>query len=216
MLSVGHACTAVQHCKRPRRPVRLAAGVIVLALLGGAPSSAGATVSFSTAPNVPNLPAVTLNAKAQTANATMANWGVTQTTSQAGWNVTAIGDSSGGKSAVFKVYCPNASCGTDPAGYVTGGATLSANSLTLHSTSASWTGGTGTQPTHTCSAGCNLDTVAAVKIASASTAVGLTTWTTTAYSATSLALSLPTTLRTPKQAGEIYHLDLIWTLNTGP
>ena len=188
----------------------------LLVLLAVTAATASAAVSFSTAPHLPTLPAVTLNAKAQTVNATMANWGVAQTTTQAGWNVTVAGDSSTGKSAVFKVYCPNSSCGSDPAGYVTGGATLPANSLSLNSTGASWTGGTGTQPTHSCGSGCKLDTAAAVKIASASTAVGLTTWTTTSYSATSLALSLATTIRAPKQTGEIYHLDLIWTLNTGP
>jgi hypothetical protein len=182
-----------------------------------APAPASAAVSFSTAPNAPNLPSVTLNGQAKTLNAAMANWGVTQTTIQSGWNVTVQGDASAGKSAVFKVYCPNASCGTDtgPA-YVTGGSTLAANSLKLNSTGASWTTGTGTAPTHSCNAGCNVDAAAPVKVASASTSVGLTTWSTIAYSATSLALSVPTTIRTPKQTGEVYRLDLIWTLNTGP
>jgi hypothetical protein len=189
----------------------------VAALAALAPGAASATVSFSTAPNAPNLPSLTLNAQAKTLNATMANWGVTQATTQSGWNVTVQGDTSAGKSAVFKVYCPNASCGTDtgPA-YVTGGSTLAANSLKLNSTSADWTTGTGTKPTHSCNSGCNVDAAAPVKVASAATTVGLTTWSTTAYSATSLALSVPTTIRIPKQTGEIYRLDLIWTLNTGP
>ena len=201
---------------RRRRRYALAAACLALALASAMPSAAGAAVAFSTAPNVPNLAAVTLNAQAKTVNGTMANWSAQQTGSQTGWNVTVQGDASAGKSAVFKVYCPNASCGTDPAGYVAGGSTLAANSLKLTSTGAGWTGGTGTQPTHSCGAGCNVDSAAAVKIASASTTVGLTTWTTSAYSATSLALSVPTTTRTPKQAGEVYRVDLVWTLTTGP
>ena len=188
----------------------------VVALCIGASGSASAAVSFSTAPNAPNLPSVTLNGQAQTINATMANWGVSQTATQSGWNVTVQGDTAAGKSAVFKVYCPNASCGPDPTGYVAGGTTLPANSLKLNSTGAGWTGGTGTQPTHSCGSGCNMDAAAPVKVASASTAVGLTTWTTSGYAATSLALSAPTTIRRPPQTGEVYRVDLLWTLSTGP
>ena len=69
--------------------------------------------------------------------------------SGAGWNVTVNGDGSGGKSAVFKQYCPNATCGTDTGpGYIAGGATLPAGSLSLNSTGASWstTGGSGAAP----------------------------------------------------------------------
>jgi hypothetical protein len=188
----------------------------VVALAAITPAPARAAVSFSTAPNVPNLPAVTLNAQTQFDFATMANWGVSQTSTQSGWNVTVQGDSSAGKSPVFKAYCPNASCGSDPTGYVTGGATLAANSLKLNSTGAGWTTGTGTKPTHSCNSGCNVDAAAPVKVASASTAVGLTTWATTAYSGVSLALTVPTTTRTPSQTGEVYRVDLVWTLNTGP
>lgn len=191
--------------------------VILVALPALIPAGANATVAFTTAPNVPNFATVTLNGQAQTPNATMANWGVSQTTIGTGWNVTVQGDTSAGKSAVFKVFCPNATCGTDSGpGYVTGGSTLPADSLKLNSTGASFTGGIGTLPTHSCNAGCNVDSGTAVKVASASTAVFLTTWTTSSYSATSLALTLPTTIRAPLQTGEIYHLDLIWTLNTGP
>lgn len=182
-----------------------------------APAGANATVAFTTAPKPPNFSTLTLNGQSQTLNATMANWGVSQTTTKTGWNVTVQGDPSAGKSAVFKVFCPNATCGTDTGpGYVTGGSTLAANSLKLKSTGASFTGGTGTLPTHSCNAGCNVDSAVAVKVATASTGVSLTTWTTSSYSATSLALSVPTTIRAPRQTGEIYHLDLIWTLNTGP
>jgi hypothetical protein len=215
-LTAPRALTAAR--SRPKRCLGVGLALAsVVALAASAPPPAGAAVSFSTAPNAPNLPSVTLNAQAKTVNATMANWGVSQTSTQSGWNVTVQGDASGGKSPVFKVYCPNTTCGTDtgPA-YVTGGSTLPANSLKLNSTGAGWTTGTGTKPTHSCNSGCNVDASAPVKVASATTAVGLTTWTTATYSATSLALSVPTTIRTPAQTGEVYHLDLVWTLNTGP
>lgn len=188
----------------------------VVALCIAAPGPASAAVSFSTAPNAPNLPSVTLNGQAQTINGTMANWGVTETLIQSGWNVTVQGDTAAGKSAVFKDYCPNASCGPDPTGYVAGGATLPANSLTLDSTGATWTGGTPPRPTHTCNSGCSLDAATPVKVASSSTVVGLSTWTTSGYGATSLALSVPTTIRRPPQTGEVYRVDLLWTLSTGP
>src|SRR4051794_8115137 len=177
---------AQSYCERCLRGLAL---IPMLAILV-APTAANGTVAFSTVPNAPNLATVALNAQSRTINATMANWGVQQTTSQSGWNVTVNGDASAGKSAVFKRYCSNgaSACGADAANaYVTGGATLAANSLKLNSTAAGWTGGTGTLPTHSCNAGCNVDSAAAVKVASASTSVGLTTWNTTGYSGTSLA-----------------------------
>lgn len=188
---------------------------LVLSLIACAPSEAA--VSFSTAPNVPDLGALTLNGQAQKLNATMANWGVTMTTTQSGWNVTVAGDTAAGKSAVFKQYCPNATCGTDsgPA-YITGGATLPASSLKLNSAGAGWTGNSGTQPVHLCLLGCALDTTTAVKIANATTSVSTGTWNTSTYSSTSIALSVPTTTKTLTQAGEVYRLDLVWTLASGP
>src|SRR4051794_36215098 len=73
------------------------------------------SLAFTTAPDVPNLPALTLNGQAQTLNGTMNNFGVDDATgSGAGWNVTVSGDNSGGKSAVFKQYCTQAGgCGGD-------------------------------------------------------------------------------------------------------
>ena len=200
---------------RPRFAAAAALAAIVAALV--ACSATQAAVSFSANPNVPDLPAVTLNGQAQTKNATMANWGVTLSGSKTGWNVTVNGDSSAGKSAVFKQYCPNATCGTDSGpGYITGGATLPASSLVLNSTGASWTGNSGTTPSHLCNSGCSMDTTSAVKIASATTSVSTGTWSTTGYSATSVAATIPTTTRNLTQSGEVYHLDLVFTLATGP
>jgi hypothetical protein len=190
---------------------------VALAACAVSAPSAEAIVSFSTAPNAPNLPTVTLDGTAQTKHATMANWGVSQTLAVSGWNVTVSGDTGSGESAVFKQYCPNATCGSDTGpGYIAGGATLSSGSLQLDSTGASWTGNIGTPPSHLCNSSCSLDTTTAVKVASASSSTLLGTWTTTGYSSSSLVLSVPTTIKVLTQSGELYHLDLVWTLNTGP
>jgi hypothetical protein len=179
--------------------------------------AAYAAFEFSIAPKLPTLTAVTLNGKSQTVNSTMANFAVIDTRgTKSGWNVTAIGQSGTGKSAVFAQYCPKATCGSDPEGYVTGGQKMAASSLTLNSTGAKFTGGTGTAPTLQCASGCKLDSAAAVKVASAATGgAGETTWTTTGFSATSLALAVATTLRALKNE-EVYRVNILWTLTTGP
>jgi hypothetical protein len=53
-----------------------------------------------------------------------------------------------------------------------------------------------------------------VKIASATATAG-GTWTTTGWSATSLALTAPTTLKVlPNE--EVYRVNILWTLASGP
>jgi hypothetical protein len=180
------------------------------------------SLAFTTAPDVPNLPALTLNGQAQTLNATMNNFGVDDATGGgAGWNVTVSGDNTGGKSAVFKRYCTQAGgCTGDPFGYVAGGATLAANTITLNSTSASFSaqgGTTGTAPTHQCNAGCFVDAAPAspVKVVSAAASAGMGTYATTGWTATSVAAATPSTV-TALPANEVYRVDLLWTLGSGP
>jgi putative surface cell wall-binding protein len=176
----------------------------------------GNAFDFDPAPDLPDLPGVTLNGQAQTTTKKMNSFGVNDTTaSPTGWNVTVVGDSTAGKSAVFKQYCTQTTCGSDPAGYVTGGRTLVANSLTLNSTGASWTGGTGSAPAFTCNSGCFVDHATATKIVSAASGQGTGLWSTSNFSNSSLSLGTPTTLRV-LPANEQYHADLVWTLNSGP
>jgi hypothetical protein len=172
---------------------------------------------FGTAPKLPTLTSVTLNGKSQTVNTTMTNFSVIDTRgTKSGWNVTVIGQAGTGKSAVFAQYCPKLICGTDPEGYVTSGQKMAAGSLTLNSTGAKFSGGTGTAPTLQCSTACKVDNATAVKIASAATGgAGEGTWTTTGFTATSLALAVPTTLKVLKNE-EVYRVNLVWTLSTGP
>jgi hypothetical protein len=180
------------------------------------------TLSLGTSPDVPNFSALTLNGQAQTLTGQMNNFSAIDATGSAtGWNVTVSGDNGSGKSQVFKEYCPNATCGSNSGpGYISGGATLAANSLTLDSTGASFSalsGTTGTGPTHQCNSGCFVDTPAAspVKIVSAAALAGMGTFQTTGYGASSLSLSTPTTVRA-LQSNEVYRVDLVWTLNSGP
>src|SRR4051812_21999283 len=211
----------------------LAAAIAAAALLPSAPPAAAATstdttqfavtagtLAFGTAPDVPNLPALTLTGQSQTLNAQMASFSMSDATgSGSGWNVSVIGDTAGGKSAVFKQYCPSATCGSDTGpGYVAGGATLAANSLTLNSTGAAFTaqnGTTGTAPTHQCGSGCNVDSASSSKVVSAAAGAGMGTYQANSYSATSLALNAPTTVK-GLQTSEVYRVDLVWSLNSGP
>ncbi len=177
------------------------------------------SLSFSAAPALPALSSITLSGQAQTTNTTMTNFGVADATgSGSGWNVTVEGQSGTKKSAVFAQYCPKATCGADAEGYVGGGASLVANSLTLNSTGASFAaqnGSTGAAPTLQCSTACNVDHASAVKIASAAVNGGMGTWLTTGFTATSIALSTPTTLKA-LASEEVYRVNLLWTLSTGP
>ncbi|MFN2616081.1 MAG: WxL domain-containing protein [Thermoleophilaceae bacterium] len=185
-------------------------------LFGLAPATTGA-LAWNVAPSVPDFSTLALNGGAQTLNEQMPDFSVDDTTgSAAGWNVTVNGDAAAGKSPVFKRYCPNTTCGSDSGpGYVSGGATLPADSLKLDTTGASWSGGSGTTPAFQCSAGCSVDAGSATKIVSAAANGGLGPWSTSGFSGTSLALSTPTTTRA-LPASEVYRADVVWSLNSGP
>lgn len=178
------------------------------------------SLSFSTVPALPTLSGVTLNGQAQTTTTQMTNFAVADATgSGSGWDVTVAGLTGAGNSAVFKQYCPTGGgCGTDPQGYVAAGATLAANSLTLDSAGASFAaqnGSTGTAPTLQCASTCNVDSASAVKVASAAVNAGMGTWLTSAFASGSLSLATPTTLKLLSN-GEVYRVNILWTLNTGP
>jgi hypothetical protein len=178
------------------------------------------SLTFSTSPAIPNFPAITLNGGSQTTNATMGNIGVADATgSGSGWNVTVKGEGGSEKSAVFAQYCPEVTkCGVTEKGYVAGGEKLAANSLTLGSTGASETaqsGTTGTAPTLQCSSACNVDAGSAVKIISAAASAGMGTWLAEKFTATSLTLSTPSTLKVLPEK-EQYRVNILWTLGTGP
>jgi WxL domain surface cell wall-binding len=180
----------------------------------------GENLGFGTVPTLPSLGSLQLNGQAQTKTAKMNNFSVIDSpgSSDVGWNVTVQGDSTAGKSAVFKQYCPpgSAPCGADPAGYVTGGRSLVANSLTLSTSGASWSGGTGGTPTFNCSSSaCFVDAASAQKIAAAANSAGTGLWSASGFGNSSVSLATPTTLRV-LPTNELYHADVVWTLNSGP
>ena len=206
----------------------VAALVASMALTGGAAQAAtsndnttfavtAGSLSFSSAPAMPALSGVTLTGAAQTTNTTMTNLTVDDATgSGSGWNVTVNGLVGGGKSAVFKQYCPNPTCGSDSGGpgYIGTGYSLPANSLTLTSTGATFNPST-SAPTYQCSSACNVDSATAVKIISAAASNGMGTFATTGWGGTSLALTTPASLHA-LQTNEVYRVDLVWTLTSGP
>ncbi|MGZ4327525.1 MAG: hypothetical protein ACXVXL_05725 [Solirubrobacteraceae bacterium] len=197
---------------------RVAVGCLVvtatLALTAG--SSMATTVALTTAPTLPALSGVTLNGQTQSTFTLWSNaMKITSSGTNNGWNLTVNGNSAAGKSAVFKQYCPNATCGTHTGpGYVSGGFTLPADSLTLNTSGASWTGAA-PRPAYQCSVSpfCKVDHAAATKVVSASTGVALATWTGSGTSV--LTLATPATLR-KLQTGEVYRVDVVWTLSSGP
>ena len=198
----------------PRVAFGCAAMLATLALTAG--SSMATTVALTTAPNLPTLTGVTLNGQSQS---TLTSWSnamkITSSGTNNGWNLTANGNSAVGKSAVFKQYCPNATCGTDHGpGYITGGFTLPAGSLTMNTSGASWTSAA-PRPAYQCSVSpfCKIDQTTATKVVSASTSVALGAW--TGSGSTVLTLATPASLR-KLQTNEVYRLDVVWTLSSGP
>jgi hypothetical protein len=182
--------------------------------------SAG-SLAFGSSPDVPNLNGVTLNGQSQTTTSSMTSYSVADATgSGSGWNVTVAGDGPSG-SAVFKQYCNSGSAcnsGADPANsYVTSGATLPANSLSLSSSGGTITalnGSTGTGPTHQCSSGCFVDAGSASKLLSAASGAGMGTFQ-AGYAASTLSLATPSNLKS-LPTNEIYRVNLVWSLNSGP
>jgi hypothetical protein len=200
---------------------RLATATIVAAALAlGWPAGASALLqlAFATPPALPTLTTITLAGKTQTTNTKMTNFAIEDTrVLKSGWNVTVQAQSGSGKSAVFAQYCGKAKCGADSEGYVAGGQMLAAESLTLNTTGASLTGGVGSTPALQCNGGCAVDSSSAVKVVSGPSGLSASegTWTTTGFSATSLALTTPAVLRTLANE-EVYRLNILWTLNSGP
>jgi len=186
----------------------------------------GSLTFFTTSPALPVLGGVTLNGEPQTTTTTMSNFTVDDARggAGAGWNVTVASLPTVGTtvSETFKQYCNSASpCGANAAErYVSGGRELPANSLTLKKTTASFTalpGGTGSAPTLECASECHVDHSTPEKVVSAAAGgAGKGGWQTTSFSAASLSLATPMNLYVLPNANEVYRVDIVWTLNSGP
>jgi hypothetical protein len=200
------------------RNTALALITAMVATFVSAGSAGATTLTFSTAPVLGNLSAITLNGATQTTttSTTLGAFAVTSSGTNNGWNMTVASVAGVNKSSVFKEYCPNATCGSDTGpGYVTGGNTLPSGSLTLDTATASMTGSGATKPAFQCGVSpfCTVDTTTPTKIVSASTGSSLTTWTSSGSS--TLSLSTPANLH-KLQTNEVYRVNLVWTLNSGP
>ncbi|MGZ4195783.1 MAG: hypothetical protein ACXVFQ_05180 [Solirubrobacteraceae bacterium] len=197
-----------------RAAVGCVAVIATMAMTAGA--SVATTVAFTTAPTLPTLSGVTLNGQSQTTSSPWSNaMKITSSGTNTGWNLTVNSTSGIGRSAVFKQYCPNTTCGSDSGpGYVTGGFTLPADSLTMNTSGAGWTTA-GTKPAYQCSTSpfCPIDNTTATKVISASASVALGTW--TGSGSTLLTLATPASLR-KLQTGEVYRVNVVWTLGSGP
>ncbi len=176
-------------------------------------------LAFGDVPALPSLGSIELDGMAQTTTAAMTPFTVVDATgSGSGWNLTVEGEPGAGRSAVFAQFCPQAKCGNDPEGYVAGGQTLPPGSLTLTTAGAGFagrSGSTGTAPSLRCATACDVDSGGPVTVASAAREAGLGTWIATGFAPTSLALTTPSTLK-PLPAGEVFRVDAVWSLTSGP
>jgi hypothetical protein len=199
--------------------VSIACGVVLAALALASNAWAVTTLVVNTAPALPALTSVTLNGQTQTTTTTWTmanNIKITSSGTNSGWNVTVGANTTGGThSAVFKQYCPNATCGSDAGpGYVAGGFTLPADSLTWKTGAASWTSAA-PRPAYQCNVSpwCFIDHAAPTKVVSASTSVALGAWTSSGTS--TLSLATPANLR-KLLVNEVYRVDAVWTVSSGP
>jgi hypothetical protein len=178
-------------------------------------------LGFGQPPGV-EVPSLTLKGETQATSTKMANFAVTDASGTAeGWGLTVSGDASPGHSPVLKQFCMLAVCGSlrGPA-YVPSGATLPSDSLMLDSRGAGFTpegGSSGAAPSHQCNTGCFVDAPpdAPSKLVAAGAGGGMGTFRTSGFSNSSLRLVAPRSAR-GLPPGEIYRVDLSWTLNTGP
>ena len=138
-----------------------------------------------------------------------------------GWTITVSSDRGRGRSPVLRQYCPSSSCGKQPGpGYVAGGHKLPPNSLTLDSSGARFHGHSwdaGKPPRNTCGQVCFIDTPAGrpSKIALAQVDAGMGVFEASGFSDDSFRLVAPAS-PDPLPRGQIYRVDVSWTLNTGP
>jgi WxL domain surface cell wall-binding len=216
----------------PRAKLVLRASIVIAAagaVAGGLPAVAAAethedhttfsvtagSLTFAEAPALPTLSSVTINGEAQTTDTTMTNFKVKDATgSGSGWHVSVSGHEGSGLRSKFTQYCPEAACGT--VGYVASGHELAANSLALNSTGASFEPASNA-PSFECSAGCYVDTgnETANKIVSAAEHKGMGSYKAKGWSSESLQLSTPGELYA-LPAHEVYRVDVLWTLSSGP
>ena len=180
------------------------------------------SLGFGASPGLPGISTLVSNDPTQAISSRMANFEVSDASGTGlGFSISVSGDDGPGKSPVLKQYCPAPECGDHAGpGYVADGSTLPADSLTLDSSGATFmpvNGSSGPGPAHQCSAGCFVDAPPSspTKVVAAASGTGMGTFRTSGFSSSSLRLAAPVSTRR-LQTGELYRVDLSWTLNSGP
>jgi hypothetical protein len=173
-------------------------------------------------PDQPGISSPGLDGGPETLSARMPGFEVSDASGAGlGWGITVSGDNRPGKSPVLKQYCPIADCRSGPGpGYVAGGVTLPANSLTVDSSGARFApqrGTIGPPPTYQCEEGCFVDAPpdSPSNLVVAASGAGMGTFRASGFSDSSVRLVAPGFAR-PLPPKETYRVDLSWTLNRGP
>lgn len=219
-----------------RRWIRLLFSVAAISVAAATPFPASAPASddsvqfsvipgslgFGASPGLPGISTLVSDGPGQAISSRMASFEVSDASGTGlGWSISVSGDDGPGKSPVLKQYCPAPVCGDHVGpGYVADGSTLPADSLTLDSSGASFVpvaGSSGPGPAHQCDAGCFVDAPPSspTKVVVAAGGTGMGTFRTSGFSSSSLRLAAPVSTRR-LQSGELYRVDLSWTLNSGP
>jgi hypothetical protein len=219
-----------------RRWIRLLFSVAAISVATATPFPASAPASddsvqfsvipgslgFGASPGLPGISTLVSDGPGQAISSRMASFEVSDASGTGlGWSISVSGDDGPGKSPVLRQYCPASQCGDHAGpGYVADGSTLPADSLTLDSSGASFVpvaGSSGPGPAHQCDAGCFVDAPPSspTKVVVAANGTGMGTFRTSGFSSSSLRLAAPVSTRR-LQTGELYRVDLSWTLNSGP
>ena len=219
-----------------RRWIRLLFSVAAISVAAATPFPASAPASddsvqfsvipgslgFGASPGLPGISTLVSDGPGQAISSRMASFEVSDASGTGlGWSISVSGDDGPGKSPVLRQYCPASQCGDHAGpGYVADGSTLPADSLTLDSSGASFVpvaGSSGPGPAHQCDAGCFVDAPPSspTKVVVAANGTGMGTFRTSGFSSSSLRLAAPVSTRR-LQTGELYRVDLSWTLNSGP
>jgi hypothetical protein len=180
------------------------------------------SVTVPQPPAAPAVPSPALGGEAQAISTRMSDFAVSDASGTGqGYALTVSGNDAPGMSPVLKQYCPDQACGAVPGpGFVPEGTVLPSDSLLLDSSGAIFrpqAGTTGAAPAHECDLGCFVDAPprAPSKVVAAGIGAGMGTFRTDDFSGSSLRLQTPSAVNR-LQAGEVYWVDLSWTLGTGP
>ena len=171
-------------------------------------------------PGVPPAP-LGVSERPESVSTRMADFAVTDASgSRQGWSITVSGDRGRDRSPVLRQYCPSSSCGDHPGpGYVADGLTLPPNSLTLDSSGARFrgSGDAAKPPRNSCGQTCFIDTAptSPSKIAEARAGSGAGAFESSGFDDSSFRLVAPNRSKALPR-GEIYRIDISWSLNTGP